>query len=640
MDCRVRLGIQGPVRCVLRHVVGACCLTWACSTPPAASLPSVPPSTNTEPSLPRIDGGQVPRRLALGKRELCLVLADELRCWLRGGPLLQRHSESGRFMDVAVADSGVCALEVTGRVLCRAHGADRLEPIPGLPVSQEIAGAGSRVCARSSDQVWCFEPQRAKTDAPTCVMEAGARELLSSGRHFCSVAESGHVTCWNSPDEKLELAHVFGRAVLVGDAACDVRNGVRLECWPIQPGPARRSGTSDSYAPLLVSTSQVVSGEGHACALTDGAARCWGSGGWGAAETPEGLGTLVEIAANDRATCALAVDSRVYCWGELNPRFRGASEAPVEVRLSGAASKLVVSDHQNCARVGARWHCWGQSWTWASAWQVGGWPPLERPVPHRFAPAPLPELGATSDPFLGAGFACWFDRGSISCLVPKDEPAEGDAVEALETLNLGTARRAWAGADLVCLEESAGNIRCLRPHQPNHPALQFKEEQAVDVRIGAGHLCVLTRRELHCRGLEQGASSRILVGGTGSLFTAPSLGMVWRAERGGRDAVEWSLDDAAVSVTLSYPEAIVEMAGFLGWHCALLTDASVWCGGDTQREPTQVLTGVADLMSGQRSFCARKKEGSVWCWGNNVSGQLGLGETPYTHTPQQVYPEH
>jgi hypothetical protein len=626
----------------MRQLAVACCLTWACSPPPTSSLPSVASSTSSEPQS-RLDRVPLPRRLALGKHELCLVLADELRCWLRGQPELEHHVESGSFTDVAVADSGVCVLDVTGRVSCRTRavppGPTPLEPIPGLPTSQQIAGAGSVVCARSSDQVWCFEPQRAKTEAPARVVEAGSRELLSSGRHFCSVAESGHVKCWNRSRETIELAHPFGRVVLVEDAACDVRNDVPLECWPVRPGPSRSAGTPDSSAPPIAQTSLVVSGEMHACALTDGVLHCWGNRSWGAAETPEGLGTLVEIAASDRSTCALTADSRVYCWGELNPRFRMASETPVEVRLPAAASKLVASDHQNCARVGARWHCWGQSWNWGSAWQVGGWPPLERPVPHRFGPTPLPELDATSEPFMGGGFLCWSDRGSVSCLVPKDEPVEG-AVEALETVRLGTTLRAWAGADLVCLEESAGDIHCFRPHQPDHPALQFKEEQAMDVRIGPAHLCVLTRRELYCQDLQETTSSRILVEGTGSLLTAPSMGMLWRAERGGTVALEWSLDDVAVSAAVTYPKPIVAMAGFLGSHCALLADASVWCRGRTQEVPTQVLTGVAEVMSGQRSFCARKKEGGVWCWGDNSTGQLGLGETPYTHAPRQVYPEH
>lgn len=42
------------------------------------------------------------------------------------------------------------------------------------------------------------------------------------------------------------------------------------------------------------------------------------------------------------------------------------------------------------------------------------------------------------------------------------------------------------------------------------------------------------------------------------------------------------------------------------------------------------------LAAGESHFCAIKADGSLWCWGSNDRGQLGLGSTLDQGTPQQV----
>lgn len=58
------------------------------------------------------------------------------------------------------------------------------------------------------------------------------------------------------------------------------------------------------------------------------------------------------------------------------------------------------------------------------------------------------------------------------------------------------------------------------------------------------------------------------------------------------------------------------------------------------RIPTQVpgLTDVVAISAGTYHAVALKGDGTVWTWGSNVSGALGIGEygTPSDHTPRQV----
>ncbi len=85
--------------------------------------------------------------------------------------------------------------------------------------------------------------------------------------------------------------------------------------------------------------------------------------------------------------------------------------------------------------------------------------------------------------------------------------------------------------------------------------------------------------------------------------------------------------------------------------CALLDDATVACWGDddngqlgdgspgTDSETPTVavgLTGVVQLDTGFNNTCARTMAGEVYCWGDNLDGQIGDGTTTDRSTPTLV----
>jgi alpha-tubulin suppressor-like RCC1 family protein len=60
-------------------------------------------------------------------------------------------------------------------------------------------------------------------------------------------------------------------------------------------------------------------------------------------------------------------------------------------------------------------------------------------------------------------------------------------------------------------------------------------------------------------------------------------------------------------------------------------------GGQELRAKAVALDeAVAQVVTGERSTCARTVTGRVWCWGDNAGGQLSAGEPAFSATPIEV----
>jgi alpha-tubulin suppressor-like RCC1 family protein len=84
--------------------------------------------------------------------------------------------------------------------------------------------------------------------------------------------------------------------------------------------------------------------------------------------------------------------------------------------------------------------------------------------------------------------------------------------------------------------------------------------------------------------------------------------------------------------------------------CAIQTGSTLWCWGDNAQgqlgvstpdgwtpTPTQVTgTNYTSVAAGALHSCATRSDGTLWCWGDNAYGQLGLGDTTDRSAPTQV----
>lgn len=102
----------------------------------------------------------------------------------------------------------------------------------------------------------------------------------------------------------------------------------------------------------------------------------------------------------------------------------------------------------------------------------------------------------------------------------------------------------------------------------------------------------------------------------------------------------WSVGPTPLEFSLPGSPALTEIGGGWAHMCASTAGGMIYCWGDNSVgqlgngtvEPTHVPTPIAEpngqyvqLAVGGGHSCALTTEGAVYCWGNNVYGQLGNG---------------
>lgn len=151
------------------------------------------------------------------------------------------------------------------------------------------------------------------------------------------------------------------------------------------------------------------------------------------------------------------------------------------------------------------------------------------------------------------------------------------------------------------------------------------------LKAGGGHTCAIKMdHSLWCWGAN----------GYGQLGTGDYQDHKSPVRVGG-DA-DWSM--------ISVSGYIPAFGGLQSFTCGLRLDHSLWCWGNNHNGrlglgdntgrtvPTRV--GVAAdwvaVSTGSGHGCGVRLDDSLWCWGRNTSGQLGVGDTTDRHKPTRV----
>jgi alpha-tubulin suppressor-like RCC1 family protein len=239
----------------------------------------------------------------------------------------------------------------------------------------------------------------------------------------------------------------------------------------------------------------------------------------------------------------------------------------------------------------------------------------------------------------GGGVFCWGNgadgRLGNGSTVGATQPVE---VRTSPTMVLADATRVAAGGRHACAVRSTGNIACWGRNaagqlgdgtytQRNFAVDVMGITTATDVVVGSEHTCaLLADRTVVCWGQnDQGQ----LGDGSG----APAGSPLPVAVRG-----------------LTEVRALASSAS-ARHTCALTMSGAVWCWGDnatgqigvggTTDAPTPVeVTGVGmaaiAIGVGGGHSCAVRMDGTVVCWGDNAQGQIGDGSLISRDVPTEV----
>ena len=535
----------------------------------------------------------------------------------------------------------------------------------GINHACALTTAGAVVCWGSNDYGRLGDGSTAQRTTPVAVMNAdgsgplsGIAAISAGGQtnHTCALTTAGTVLCWgNNSNGQL------------GDGSTTNR--------PLPVAVKGLGGTGE-----LSGVAAIAVGWSHTCALTQaGAALCWGNngngqlgggGGTGNQTTPVavqglgGTGTLTgitSIVAGAYHTCAVTQAGAALCWGnngngQLGDGSIAQTTAPVAVKGVGGTGTLsdvtaiAAGNHHTCARMqtGAA-QCWGAN----GYGQLGDGSTTQRPTP-----VAVPSLGTgvaalTAGPFHTCALAqtgtvqCWGSNyyGPLGNGTNTQSPTPTPTAAPLAAPVATHAGAVAAGANYTCALTTAGAAYCWGGNgygQLGDGSTDNRTTPAPVSGLGFG-VAAIAARGLH----------------TCALTTAGTA-LCW-GHNGDGQLGDGSTDDRPTPVavkdvggagTLSGVAAIA--AGNLH-TCALTTAGTALCwghngdgrlgdgsgggGGSSQTTPVSVSglgTSVNAITAGGYHTCALTTAGTALCWGANLFGQLGNGNTAIQLAPVSV----
>jgi len=332
------------------------------------------------------------------------------------------------------------------------------------------------------------------------------------------------------------------------------------------------------------------------------------------------------LAAGFDYSCGIRTDGTLWCWGSIGNISQDLPGQITTPAPGGWASITGGQDHVCATRTDGTLWCWGDN----AQGQLGIGSHTGQNLPQQVTtPAREGWASVTAGAFhtcaIRAGGTLWcWGWNQNGQLGPGNRTVQ-DVPEQV----VAPARGGWAsvtaGFDFTCAIRTDHTLRCWGEDQPGQVTTPAPGGWA-SVTAGDDHTCATrTDGTLWCWGDNYWGQL-----GNGNHTDQSLPQQVTTPARGG-----W---------------ASVKAGGF--HTCATRIDGSLWCWGDndqgqlgignltSQDLPRQVTTpargGWASVTAGEYHTCATRTDGTLWCWGRNENGQLGNGNHTDQDLPRQV----
>lgn len=269
-----------------------------------SSAGSSPGGTSSAGSGALIDAPFVPKRLASGSAQNCVITKDQaLYCWGFGSG----GGGAAKYTQVSHQTEHHCAVDTTGKIDC-------FESSPlqtAIPTGSfvEVRVGVHAACAKDiASKLTCWTDGFAES-APilTGIPDQPVKHFYISNDTGCAVLQSGTTTCWGptlaSPKRNMpprtDFLVVGGDVALFGIAPDQTIIGWGFDLVTPEAPPG------NDYV-------QIAGGESHTAGLhADGTVTVVGIE---ASPAPGGV-KFVEISAGNGQTCGIDTAGAVHCWG-------------------------------------------------------------------------------------------------------------------------------------------------------------------------------------------------------------------------------------------------------------------------------------------------------------------------------------
>lgn len=578
----------------------------------------------------------------------------------------------------ATGGTHTCAIKSDNSLWCWGNGstgqlglgsiASKIFPFQVSGTYKNVAAGNAHSCAiRTDDTLWCWGSNNLRqlgdgsavsySTSPVQVTGTSDRykEVFAGNNHTCGILTTDDIKCWGdngyaqasgngapttyvATPTTVDSGVMYSKLALGGTHTCGITSAGALKCWGQNSSGQLGDGTTtDKYTPTQIygaNVTGVTAGAVHTCAIASGTLQCWGAGYIGqlgvgttvtTAYTPTTVGSSVTaVGAGATHTCALLSDGSVKCWGNNNYSQLGNGKEEFVKTMSLVETEytsVAQSDNHSCGltTIGAV-RCWGNN----SYGQVGDGTQINRSSPVLIIPNGVTQIAA------GAFGSCAvFTSGKLQCWGFNTGGRLGDGTTTLRPrptdILMSGVSQVSMGPDSTCALMTDSSVRCWGNNNTygkvgngsaNTTQLtptQVIASGATQVTVGTTHACAIVSGKVFCWGDNTYGQFGNLT--SNNYSTTP---------------LDTSLVMSKINAGATYT-------------CGI-TGGDLFCWGRNNFYQLGDLTNVDKYTSTQIDIgtsyvnvststyhtCGVTAGGSLKCWGNNSSGQIGAagGTTP------------